>query len=84
MPETPPDLNITQGELDRLKTKLAAIPPDKQGAVILGLDWRGGVPVWGRFGVATRVGEHLQLSAEAETKFKKAAPNAGLYVAWIW
>lgn len=85
MPTTPPpDLNITQGDLDRLKTKLAAIPPDKTGAVVVGIDWRGGVPVWLRFGVATRIGEHLQLSTEAETKFKKAAPNASIHAAWIW
>lgn len=80
----PPDLTITQGEVDRLKAKLAAIPPGKTGALIIGLDWRGGVPVWGRVGVATRVGDHLQLSAEAETRFKKAAPNAGIYAALTW
>ncbi len=83
-PQAPPDLNITTGDLDRLASKLQAIPKDKTGALIVGIDWRGGVPVWGRFGVATRVGEHLQLSAEAETKFKKAPPNAGVYAAWIW
>lgn len=80
----PADLNITKSDLDRIASKLAAIPPDKKGAVIVGVDWRGGVPVWGRFGVATRVGKHLQLSAEAETKFKQAPPNAGFYVAWVW
>lgn len=84
MPEQPPDLTITQGDLERLKAKLSAIPQGKQGALIVGIDWRGGVPVWGRFGVATRVGEHLQLSAEAETKFKKAPPNASVYAAWVW
>lgn len=84
MAAQPPDLNITKGDLDRITSKLAAIPPGKTGALVVGVDWRAGVPVWGRFGVATRVGEHLQLSVEAETKFKQAPPNAGVYVAWVW
>ena len=81
---TTTDLNITQPDFDRLKAKLAAIPPDKTGALIVGLDWRGGVPVWGRVGLAKRVGEHWQFSLEAETRFKKAAPNAGIYAAITW
>lgn len=84
MPEPLPELTITQGELDRLKAKLAAIPPEKTGVLVVGVDWRGGVPVWGRFGIATRIGDHLQLSAEAETRFKKAPPNAGIYAAFTW
>lgn len=80
----PPDPSIVQADLERLKTKLAAIPPGKTGAIVVGLDWKAGVPVWGRFGVATKVGEHWQLSVEAETRFKKAPPNAGIYTAFIW
>lgn len=81
-PASPP--SIVAEDLTKLHQKLAAIPPDKKGALIWSVDWKGGVPVWGRFGVATRVGEHLQLSVEAETRFKKAPPNGSLLVAWTW
>lgn len=83
-PSDPVDLAIAKPDLDRLAAKLNAIPPGKQGAWIVGIDWRAGLPVWARFGVATRVGDHLQLSAEAETRFKKAAPNATFLAAWTW
>lgn len=63
---------------------MGVIPPGATGAAIVAIDWRAGVPVWARFGTATRVGDHLQLSLEAETKFKKAAPNASFHVAWVW
>lgn len=79
-----PEPSILKQDLDRLSTRLAAIPPGKTGALIVGLDWRAGVPVWARFGVASRVGEHLQLSVEAETRFKQAPPNAGVYAAFTW
>ena len=84
MADQPPDLHITRDDLTRLQSKMAAIPRDKSGAFIAGIDWRGGVPVSARFGVATRIGEHLQLSAEAEERFKKGPPNADFYIAWTW
>lgn len=84
MNSSPPDVSLTQAELDRLKAKLAAIPHGKTGALVVGVDWKAGVPVWGRIGVATRIGDHMQLSVEADTRFKQAPPNASAYIAFTW
>lgn len=76
-PTALPDL--TDGNIDRLKAKLNALPANKKGALIVGVDWVGGVPVWGRVGVATRMGDHFQLAAEADLK-----KSGTIYAAFTW
>lgn len=62
---------------------LAQVPPDRKGAVVVGVEWKAGVPFM-KFGTATRVGEHLKLSAEAETRFSKMSTTAKAYAIWSW
>ena len=79
-PGTPPTI-LAQG-LAQVNTRLADIPLDKQGALVVAVEWRHGVPTM-RFGVAARVGSRLKLGADAEARFQ-ATPNAKVYAAWTW
>jgi hypothetical protein len=84
MDEPIPSKTVLGTGLDLVKARTATIPPGKNNAVIVGVDWKFGVPYSFRFGWATRRGEHFQLSAEAETRFSGASTNAGVYAAWTW
>lgn len=75
--------SILETGLDLVKARVAELPPEKNGALIVTAEVKYGVPVL-RFGVATRNGEHFQLGAEAETSFKKASTSAKVYAAWTW
>lgn len=66
------------------KRKTAGIPPGKTTALVMAADWKMGVPVRWRWGVAHRVGDHFELGADAATKFTKASTEATLHVAWSW
>lgn len=62
----------------------ASIPPGKTAAVVVAAEWRYGVPVALRFGVAKKVGESWKFGVEAETRFKKNTEAATVYTAWAW
>jgi len=80
MDKTP---TILQSGLDLVKTRVAELPPDTKGVLIVTAEVKYGLPVL-RFGVATKEGERFQLGAEAETSFSKASTNAKVYAAWTW
>ncbi|MDP3720754.1 MAG: hypothetical protein Q8T13_23580 [Acidobacteriota bacterium] len=73
---------ILEQGLAHVAAPLSAVPPDRKGALIVGVTWRYGLPTF-QFGTATRVGEHMVLAAEAEKRFRER-PNAKVYAAWTW
>ena len=66
------------------RRKTAALPPDKNHAIVMSAEWKAGVPVRWRWGTAHRVGDHFELSTEAATKFTKASTEASVHLAWSW
>lgn len=69
-------------DLARLRARLAEIPADKKGALVVAVEWKYGLPSW-RMGVATRAGDHLALGADVEKRFREK-PNAKVYAALTW
>ncbi len=59
------------------------IPEGKKGAVLVGLEWKYGLPFM-KVGTAARVGDHFAVAAEVETRFSKMSTNAKVYAAWTW
>jgi len=77
MPDKPMTTNLS-----RINARLAELPADKKGAIVVSVDWASGVPV-PRFDAAARVGAHLKLGVEAE-KVHAARPAGAVYAAWTW
>lgn len=73
---------LAQG-LEQVNARLADIPPDKKGALVVAVEWKYGVP-FATFGTAMRVGDTLLLGAEAETRFTQLSTRAHVYAAWTW
>lgn len=74
---------MAQG-LEQVERLTAAIPSGKTAVLVVGVEWKYGVPYWFRFGVSRKSGEHFKMGVEAETKFTKASTNATAYAAWTW
>lgn len=74
------DLSTIPAAVD---ASLAQVPPDRKGAFVAAVEWKSGVP-FAKFGTAVRVGDHLKLAAEAETRFSKMSTSAKAYVVWTW
>jgi hypothetical protein len=64
-------------------TTLAQIPPEKTGALVMGLEWKYGIP-FAKFGTAVRIGDNFKLAADAETRFSKLSTSAKAYAVWSW
>jgi hypothetical protein len=78
----PKGSTILEQGLAHVAAPLAAVPPGRKGALVVGVNWRYGLPTF-QFATATRVGEHLVLAADAEKRFREK-PNAKVYAAWTW
>lgn len=68
--------------LDRLKARLAVVPPGKTGVFVTAFDWKLGLPVAVRTGAALRIGDDWQIAGDGE--FSKLSKRATFYVAWQW
>ena len=66
-----------------VQASLAQVPADRTGALVVGLEWKYGLPFM-KVGTALRVGENLKLAAEAETRFSKLSTSAKAYAVWSW
>lgn len=76
-----PPLILGDG-LERIKARLAEIPLDKKGALIIAVEWKAGIPLM-RTGVAARIGSHWTLGADAQLKLKDK-PDARVFAALTW
>lgn len=66
-----------------VQASLAQVPPDRTGALVVGLEWKYGLP-FATFGTALRVGDSFTLAADAETRFSKLSTKATAYAVWTW
>ena len=78
-----PDPSILASIPAAVQTSLAQVPPDRTGALVVGLEWKYGLPFM-KVGTALRVGDSLKLAAEAETRFSKLSTTAKVYAVWTW
>lgn len=69
-------------DLARVRARLSEIPANKKGALVVAVEWKAGIPTF-RTGLAARVGDHLELGADAEKRFREK-PNAKIYAALTW
>ena len=66
-----------------VQASLAQVPADKTGALVVGLEWKYGLPFM-KVGTALRVGDNLKLAADAETRFSKLSTAAKAYAVYSW
>ena len=79
MSDKPP---ILGDGLAHIKARLAELPLDKKGALIIAVEWKAGIPIM-RTGVAAKVGRHWTLAADVQAKLK-AKPDAKVFAAFTW
>ena len=79
MSDAPP---ILGDGLAKIKARLAELPLDKKGALIIAVEWKAGIPIM-RTGVAAKIGEHWTLGADAQVKLKDK-PDAKVFAAFTW
>lgn len=78
----PPKIDLTTIP-SAVNASLAQVPPDRSGALVMGLEWKYGLPFM-KFGTALRVGENVKLAGDAETRFSKMSTSARGYLLWTW
>ena len=76
-------LPILGDGLAHIKARLAELPLDKKGALIIGVEWKAGVIPILRPAIAAKFGTHWTLAADAQLKFKEK-PNATIFAAYTW
>lgn len=82
-PDPQPEPSILKSIPAAVEALLANVPAGKQGVLVMGLEWKYGLP-FARFGTALKVGEGFKLAAEAETRFSKMSTSAKAYAVWTW